>query len=337
MDKEAQVSRQRNDFVVGERNKWNRSVDGFDSGTPWRVDRDQFYDFTHYHTDAISFDEDPNRVYSGEALWRMYVMDKFYREHKTADGKWVGGYINDRFHVFPDAGTPANPDVPRDGGNPMGLGINERTRKPRPHQYSTERRLEEARGETTEDIVFSTPVASTFDKVMKTASTLPLERESDPVYGIFQDCIDMKEAGIDYSEIIDRVSTHYGASITGVAQIAQFADKMVEKHDKIAYEFGKTANIRLDQQTQARLGDQSIINLAPNTELARTPSGNYQIVSGKGVGTEVMIDPSIMQGFNDDDINEAADEIGLNDDGSAVDTGDLVDMGMGEDFPIQEI
>jgi len=109
-------SRQRNGWERGQRNKWNRiTCSEIHEGTEWRKDRDAFYNFTHYTTDALKFDEDPNHVYSGEALWRMYIMDKFTREYKDANGKWVGGYINNRFHVFPEAGTPANPKVSRDG------------------------------------------------------------------------------------------------------------------------------------------------------------------------------------------------------------------------------
>jgi hypothetical protein len=96
--------------------------------------------------DSIYFDDEPERIYCAEALWRKHVMDKFSREWKDKKtGEWVGGYINNRFHVFPTAGTPANPDVPRDHGNRMELALNERSRQPRPHEYSTERRLEEQR------------------------------------------------------------------------------------------------------------------------------------------------------------------------------------------------
>ena len=94
--------------------------------------------------DSLVFDDDPNRVYCAEALWRRHVMDKFSREFKDKDGKWVGGYINERFQIFRD-----------DGGNNMELAHGERTRKPRPHQYSTERRLEEGRGVKTTDLTAS--------------------------------------------------------------------------------------------------------------------------------------------------------------------------------------
>jgi hypothetical protein len=104
------------------------------------------YNCRHYCLDGIVLDDDPMRVYCGELLWRQHVAQKFsseYQDRKT--GEWVGGYINDRFYKFPDAGTPGNPDVARDGGNPMSLKPGERTRMPRPHQWSTERRMQEAR------------------------------------------------------------------------------------------------------------------------------------------------------------------------------------------------
>ena len=344
MDKQAQTSKQRNDWVKGERNKWNRSVDGFNAATPWRVDRDQFYDFTHYHTDEIRFDEDPERVYSGEAIWRMYVMDKFYREHKTADGKWVGGYINDRFHVFPDAGTPDNPGVPRDQGNPMGLGLNERTRKPRPHQFSTERRLEEARGNETYDLTFTT-AAGTFSKIMKTANSLPKERETDPVYNIFKDCIEMKEAGISYDEIIDRVSDHYDASITGVAQIAKFAEKMVKKHDGIAYEFGRTAGqtfitpSNLTGTLMTDRGPTNPVDIARGTTLVNLGNGQFEISSGQGIGTKVMLQEGMDIGLPTD-IQQTADELGLNeasDEFPIMDAPEMDNLDVAEDFTIDEV
>jgi hypothetical protein len=332
MKKEAQ-SKQRNDWMRGERNKWNRAVDGHKERTPWRVDRDQFYDFTHYAPDAISFDANPDNVYSGEALWRMYVMDKFYREYKTEDGKWVGGYVNDRFHVFPDAGTPANPDVDRMHGNQMQLGLNERTRKPRPHQYSTERMLEEARGNETYDLEVTT-TAGSFNKLVKTASKVPVDRRNDVVYNVFTDCIEMKEAGVNYRNMLELVSDHYDIEVTHVAQIAKFAEKMIKKHDQIAYAFTvqkkiKTANqigtFRVLQDLAGQTidpnsGTQVPINILQGTVLVQTQPGTYQISSGTGMGQEIGL---LNEGGNiqdllesldgvDDNIQEAADELGLN-------------------------
>lgn len=240
LKKQAQSkSRQRNGWVRGMRNKWNRCVDGFNEGTPWRIDRDKMYDFTHYYTDAITFDEDPNRVYSGEAIWRSYIMDKYSREYQDKEGHWVGGYINDRFYVFPDAGTPANPKVARDGGNLLGLAPGERTRKPRPHQYSTERRLEEARGVKTTDLEAN---ASTIKPIAKIASAnLPKERHEDVVYNIFRDTIDMREAGFGYEDMIQKISEHYDVALTSVAQIDATAQRLVHKHSGVFYGLEKKA------------------------------------------------------------------------------------------------
>ena len=247
-------SRQRNGWVRGMRNKWNRVVDGFNDGTPWRIDRDKMYNFTHYYTDAISFDEDPTRVYSGEALWRAYIMDKYsteYRDQKT--GHLVGGYINNRFYVFPDAGTPANSDAPRDGGNPMALTLGERSRKPRPHQWSVERRLEDARGNETYDLEAT---AST-KQMVKTAGTiveskLPAERVEDKVYNILRDTIEMREAGIEYADMIQKISDHYGASITGVAQIDVEAQRLLQKHEGVMYDLHKTATADQKKNAETR-------------------------------------------------------------------------------------
>ena len=358
MEKKAQ-SRQRNDWMRGERNKWNRAVDGHKEETPWRIARDQFYDFTHYTTDAISFDADPNHVYSGEALWRMYVMDKFYREHKTEDGKWVGGYINDRFHVFPTAGTPANPDAPRDGGNQLSLGLSERTRKPRPHQYSTERRLEEARGNETYDLEVTT-TASSFSKMTKIASKVPVSRRDNVIYNIFTDCVEMKEAGIEYENMIGLISDHYDSPITDVAQIAKFAENMIKKHNQIAYSFDVKRNVKTSQlretfktigDVMGQIMDQTTQSLIPTTVikgtiLVKTSPNLYEVASGDGLGKKVMIESDIsdliesIDGQEEDDfIQDAADEMGLNDEIRDIDDNNDVDEGevIVETFPIQEM
>ena len=230
------MSRQRNGWVRGMRNKWNRVVDGFNEGTPWRIDRDKFYNFTHYYIDDLKFDEDPSRVYSGEAIWRMYVMDKFTTEHLNKEGKWVGGYINDRFYVFPTAGTPSNPDAPRDGGNQMSLAPGERTRLPRPHQYSTERRLEEARkGDVTDNTV---NIKANDMKTVKIASSLNVEeRKDDKIYNIFRDVLDMEDSGIEFKTILEATSKHYNTTILRVAQIYKAAQKLKAKHEGMIFSY----------------------------------------------------------------------------------------------------
>ena len=94
--------------------------------------------------DSLVLDDDPTRVICAQALWLGNVMDKYSQEQiDPKTGSYIGGYIADRFHVIPEAGTPANPDVPRHHGNRLNLAPHERTRQPRPHEWSTERRLRE--------------------------------------------------------------------------------------------------------------------------------------------------------------------------------------------------
>ena len=232
--REAQVTRPPSSPYTG------REDDNKYVGTPWRRDRDAIYDFTHRNPDMLSFDDDPHRVYSGEALWRRYVMDKFYRDYKDEKGRVVGGFINDRFKVFHDL-----------GGNQMELATGERTRKPRPHQYSIERRLEEARGQKTEDIlplraasgavrVIITGseekpakpsdiryVSSTDEGYVKISSKDAYKEEEDDIAKAFVDILDMHEAGVGDKEIILKVSNHYRIPIARVAQIKAFAyDKL---------------------------------------------------------------------------------------------------------------
>ena len=326
------------------RNKWNRSLDGFNEGTPWRIARDKMYDFTHYYSDAISFDEDPERVYSGEALWRMYVMDKYTREYQDENGKWVGGYINDRFHVFPDAGTPANPGVPRDGGNQMQLAQGERTRKPRPHEYSYERRLEEQRGNKLKSIEVT---ASSFNKRVKVSSNvskLPEERNDDVIYNVFTDCLDMREAGIEYKNMITKVADHYNLSLLNVAQIDREARKLKEKHEKIGYEI-ELKGIKKKRIT-ANVGDVgessfqvvketnvfnpmmgNIVTLQPNEFVVLRNTGDKlegQVIAGENAGLIFQLDnydetAFVQQNMPAEDvvdpsINQDADELGLNED-----------------------
>lgn len=364
MKKEAQsTTRQRNDWSRGQRNKWNRSVDGYNANTPWRVGRDKYYDFTHYATDEVKFDEDPNHIYSGESIWRTYVMDKFYRDYKDKDGHVVGGYINDRFHVFPTAGTPANPDVPRDGGNQMALADGERTRKPRPHQYSTERRLEEARGNKLESI---TVAADSFGKVVKVSSAKhDEEAKQDRIYNMFKDTIEMREAGIDYEVIISEISDHYKASILGVAQIDRVAQKLVAKHKGIGYETtikqaatmaqilenAVGSNIKITDPNGANAilsgGNQAEIFLDSGTVVVGIPNMTnvFEItdhpVNANFVGSRISFANMDFHVNTQPYIQEAADELGLNEEDiqtvqNAVET-EEASAGYGQDFAVSEI
>jgi hypothetical protein len=73
-------------------------------------------------------------VYIGDYLWQHSVMDKYYPETQDPKtGEYVGGYINDRFHVH--VNTEGNSMRARPDG----------TVPDRPESYSTERRLEELR------------------------------------------------------------------------------------------------------------------------------------------------------------------------------------------------
>ena len=368
MKKEAAEPRQRNEWTRNMRNKWNRVVDAYNAGTPWRVGRDKYYDFTHYATDEIRFDEDPHHIYSGEAIWRTYVMDKFYRDYKDKDGKVVGGYINDRFHVFPTAGTPANPDAPRDGGNQMELADGERTRKPRPHQYSTERRLEEARGNKTKSITVS---ASSFEKVVKVASKKNLlEAQDDRIYNIFRDTIEMREAGIDYETMVDALCDHYKASVMGIAQIDKVAQRLVKKHAGIGYEgFVKKSRTLAEVISTIRAGDVVNMEIAEpmgvNAVLTGNQKGSVQLSAGtvfvnvpntpkvfeivdhpsdaKMVGARVSFTNMNFQLADKDGetdptlIQDAAAELGLNDD-AVQGNQEMADKGSyGQDFAVTEL
>lgn len=254
---------------------YNRETDNAYNGTPWRRDRDMMFGFIHRNPDMISFGDDPNMVYSGEALWRAYVMDKFYRDYKDENGKVVGGYINDRFHVFPTAGTPDNPDAPRDGGNQMELANGERTRKPRPHQYSVERRLEEARGNKCEDI---TALASSKNMVKLASSEFDLKSiDKDDVFNVFKDVIDMRQAGFNDEDIICKIADHYKMDVVDVTALHRLATRQVVAHKNIVY----TTDVKKKVKTAFSQVDNSKTLVAiPNTKVVLVygdDSGSFSV------------------------------------------------------------
>lgn len=281
------------------------------------------YNCRHYCLDSIVFDDDPERVYCAEALWRRHVMDKFAREFKNEEGKWVGGYINSRFQVFHD-----------DGGNQMELAHGEKTRTPRPHQYSTERRLSEGRGEKTQDITASS------NKIIKLASVDDKTTTNDVIYNMFDDILAMKEAGVSDEDILYKVSDHYGKSVVEVAKIKQFATKQSKIHDGLIYSYDIKKNAQVNpnsvspaerltmvtkQNIQAvNMADGQAVTLqidTPVVMISKDPRQNVlEIVDGPDVGKRV----SIPSGANVEQIfgtledtvgkiQEAAQEVGLND------------------------
>jgi hypothetical protein len=364
MKKEALDSRQRNEWKRNRRNKWNRVVDAYNENTPWRIGRDKYYDFTHYATDEVRFDEDPYHIYSGESIWRTYVMDKFYRDYKDKDGKLLGGYINDRFHVFPTAGTPANPDSPRDGGNQMALADGERTRQPRPHQYSIERRMEEARGNKTKSITVS---AESFDKIIKVASSTNLEEAmKDRIFNIFKDTIEMREAGIEYETMVDSICDHYNASVMGVAQIDQVAQRLVAKHAGIGYEtivkkaetlqevleHAGTSNIKVTDPNGANAilsGDMDQqVYLDPGSTIVNVPNApnTFEIVdhpiNANLVGSRVSFSNMDFEVSATAPIQDVATDLGLNEDDQAamveaVQETQNSEPTFGQDFAVTEL
>jgi len=283
----------------------------------------------------------PLRVYCAETLWRRHVMDKFSREWKNDEGKWVGGYINDRFQVYY-----------HDGGNLMELSNTERTRKPRPHQYSIERRLSEGRGEETYDL--TAKVSS--DKIIKLAS-VGIE-DDDKASKMFSDIINMKEVGLSDEDIISKVAEHYNEKITIVAKFHQVAMKQFHRHANVLYacdhsKVQKTAqaNILPEKSTMVTQRDVNVVNVADGkaqvlkieTPVVRLSSGNspvFEIVDGPDVGQKFklaneleMNDVFGMVDGSDGTIQDAAEELGLNEANQPAKQAPQ----SGEDFPITEV
>jgi len=317
------------------------------------------YNCRHYCLDGIALDDDPERIYCGEALWRRHVMDKFSREFKDANGKWVGGYINSRFHVFPDAGTPANPDVPRDGGNKMELAHGERTRLPRPHQYSIERRLSEARGEETFDI---TPTGFSSNKNIKTASIIDDEKE---IAEMFSDMIDMKESGLSDEDIVYHTANHYGKSIQFVFSVFKSAMKKMASNGGIIYTYSAVAkdgsmskiaqasilqpgiNLITNQSVEA-ISEGKTISVASGTPVVMVSQSSsnpeFEIVDGLDAGKRFKLANLSEASFvftpvpDGEDIKQDAENLGLVDSADNL-TGKapVSNPKDSDDFPVEEI
>ena len=287
--------------------------------------------------DSICLDDDPLRVICAEALWRRHVMDKFSREFKNKEGKWVGGYINERFQVFHD-----------DGGNQMELANDERTRLPRPHQYSTERMLSEGRGEETYDITASSK------QMVKVASKVETSEDDDKVYQIFDDIVEMKQAGLSDEDIIYKVAEHYEKSIHAVAQLHRIATKQLQRHAGVVYaqdnsKMQKTAQAVLPEKSTlvtkreisvTSLADGQMKTLRMETPVVMVSNADnnsvFEIVDGPDAGQQFNMSGNmdindcfgVIEDAAQGMIQDAAEEIGLND--------EMVQP-EAEEFPIVEV
>lgn len=303
------------------------------------------YNCRHYCVDSISFDEDPTRIYCAEALWRGHVMDKFSREWQDAKtGEWVGGYINNRFYVFPDAGTPGNPDVDRYHGNKMTLAPWERSRQPRKHEWSVERRLQEQRepGSTKSNTLYNV-VASTKNKITITSEN---KKSGDCIEEIFSQAIDMQNRGITPEDAVLKLSETYGKPIEVVVAIRDMALRKMASHQADAYKVAAQVKelyqlpATLQQNSKMYFGDTEVTNqsvgLRPVTPHAVQPKEIFTQPQFKGkvifdvlnpenakeiVGQVVVGDGSqnvdinslpLWEDVQGEDIQKGAEDVGLN-------------------------
>lgn len=250
--------------------------------------------------DSIVLDDNPLRVYCAEALWRRHVADKFSSDFKNEEGKLVGGYLNERFQVFHD-----------DGGNQMELANGERTRKPRPHQYSIERRLQEDRGEETYDLL---PAVASSSKTIKTSS-VEIPEENKEACKIFSDIIDMKESGLSDEDIILKVSEHYEKGITETAAIHRVAMKQLSKHDKVLY-----------SHVNPKMTKEALIFLDPNVRKEIIKRLEAGIMDFADVPEQFKNDPEVMAVMQ-----APADEIGLSEEIQSV------QAAASKEFKVEEI
>jgi len=296
------------------------------------------YNCRHGCLDNLTLDDDPTRSYCLEAMWRRHVMDKFSREFKDKDGKWVGGYLNERFQTFKD-----------DGGNQMQLAHGERTRLPRPHQYSTERRLEEARGEEVADFLTASST-----KMVKLAKVEEIKGND---YDMFNDVIEMKEAGISDEDIITKISDHYNEPITTVAAIHKQALGMLQRHAGTVYAYDNSkvvkvaqaqlpekVNLRTTQVVDVISKKSGKITLEADTPVVKVAPNAFHVLDGMYAGETVSLqNPSQELVFftvdENENIQEAADEVMLNDNTPSIEAAgsDKPAQPQQEEFPITQI
>jgi len=238
------------------------------------------YNCRHYCLDSLVFDEDPERVYCAEALWRGHVMDKFSREWQDAKtGELVGGYINNRFYVFPDGGTPDNPDVPRYHGNRMSLKPWERSRIPRKHEWSVERRLQEKREpDSTKSITLSSVITSCTNMI-KLASSDKINKEK--VAEIFSESINLNNSGIKQEDAVLQLSEKYIYPIEQVVAIQTIALKKMSIHQADVY---KTAQY-----------EQPIFFTLPEGTITKAMVVRNGVAKQETIGNGVLLKP---QGVN---------------------------------------
>jgi hypothetical protein len=241
------------------------------------------YNCREHCLDSLVLDDDPDRVYCLEALWRRHVMDKFAREFKDKDGRWVGGYINERFQVFHD-----------DGGNNMQLAHGERTRLPRPHQYSVERRLSEGRGEETFDVVAKS------DKFVKLASAdKHSEGDDAKIYRIFSDMIEMREAGLSDERILTKCSEHFEITIKSAARILKASSRQLNRYSGKVYAHTNTSNMQKTASTEPGIMPRT--NLVSNKDVVVSFTKGKAVEMGNPQSVLKMETPVVMISDNNPD------------------------------------
>jgi hypothetical protein len=154
----------------------------------------------------------------------------------------------------------------------MALAKDERTRKPRPHQYSVERRLQEAREEDPKDLTASTK------NIVKMASADP-EYKKTQIDEIFNDIVDMKQAGISDEDIIYKVAEHYNSSIFNVTRIHTKAMKQLQIHDGETYSYVKKAGM-VPPAEQSRLVSEKEVDVLMNGQPQKLPIKSEVVYMG---------------------------------------------------------
>lgn len=289
------------------------------------------YNCRHYCLDSLVFDDDPMRVYCAETIWRKHVMDKFSREWKDKDGEWVGGYINNRFYTFPTAGTPDNPDVERTHGNRMQLAPGERTRQPLPHEYSTERRLEEMREPgSTKSILFSQASSNGFVKLASIGSQTV--SDDDKLGEVFNQLVDLQNSGLDRDSAAAEVVKQTGWSAEKVVKLQSIALRKMQVHQADVYSIIMNKKAMTSQKA-VKTADASLRQLqVPEGEAipAMTPSGRIDlqpetVLTMKGINSFELSDPETGEKIDISLVNptdesrlvdyngvlEGADEVGM--------------------------
>ena len=121
----------------------------------------------------------------------------------------------------------------------MELKPGERTRQPRPHQWSVERRMQEQREPGSTESIVLAQVGN--DNMIKLAST-DNGKLDEGIYAAFAEAISLQELGVSEEDAALKISEKCGISLGSAVQIQEVALKKLTAHVSNVYSMEKEAS-----------------------------------------------------------------------------------------------